>query len=127
MEYCIEVENDTAVGRPVLVKDKLVGRVYAPLTHTQAPQLGPYETDQTVQYKKIDDRYMAVWSCRTMSQEEQQQKQNRIKTTWVLTNSYPSWRFDENMCAFEAPAPMPTDNKPYRWDEALLSRLGIDV
>jgi hypothetical protein len=30
---------------------------------------------------------------------------------------YPSWILNEEKCIWEAPTPMPNDNKPYSWNE----------
>jgi hypothetical protein len=34
---------------------------------------------------------------------------------------YPSWTLDEATCHWEAPTPMPTDGKNYRWNEETTS------
>jgi len=31
--------------------------------------------------------------------------------------SYPSWTLNEDTCLWQAPVPMPTDDKVYSWDE----------
>jgi len=31
---------------------------------------------------------------------------------------YPSWTLNQSTWTWEAPTPMPTDGKPYKWDEA---------
>ena len=35
--------------------------------------------------------------------------------------NYPSWTLDEETCAWEPPTPMPTDGKPYKWNEETTS------
>lgn len=125
MEYCIQIENGAAVGRPIAITEKQDGLVYAPCVFSIAPQLGPYETDQTVTYQNVNGEYVSVWSCRTMTPEEQQQKQDTIQETWASNNCYQSWVFDKNICAFEAPAPYPNDGKKYRWDEPTTSWTGV--
>jgi hypothetical protein len=57
---------------------------------------------------------------REMTSEEKLEKQNEVKAQWA-ERGYASWVFNEDLCRFVAPAPMPIDNKPYRWDEATLS------
>ena len=34
---------------------------------------------------------------------------------------FPSWTLDETTCYWQAPVPMPSDNKLYRWEESTLS------
>jgi len=125
MEYFIQIKNGSPVGKPILASDKQDGIVYASFVFTPAPQLGPYETDQTVEYQNVNGQYISVWAFRTMSLDEQQQKQNLIKNTWLENNCYPSWVFDETTCAFEAPTPQPTDGKIYRWDEPTTSWIEV--
>ena len=40
---------------------------------------------------------------------------------------FPSWTLNEDTCVWESPTPMPTDNKPYRWDEDTLSWVEITM
>lgn len=42
------------------------------------------------------------------------------KDAFIPPQPYPSWTLDDD-CNWQAPTPMPTDGKPYRWDEATLS------
>jgi hypothetical protein len=37
---------------------------------------------------------------------------------FVAPKPYPSWLLDTNTAQWQAPAPMPTDEKNYSWDEA---------
>ena len=39
---------------------------------------------------------------------------------FITPQPYPSWALDAN-AAWQAPVPMPTDGKMYRWDEPTLS------
>jgi hypothetical protein len=43
------------------------------------------------------------------------------KDAFIPPKPYESWVLDENTCLWDAPTPMPTDNKVYLWDEANLS------
>lgn len=36
---------------------------------------------------------------------------------FVPQKPFPSWILNETTCQWDAPVPMPTDNKPYDWDE----------
>ena len=44
-----------------------------------------------------------------------------VRNAFIPPQPYPSWTLVESACMWQAPVPMPTDNKPYRWDEATLS------
>jgi hypothetical protein len=39
---------------------------------------------------------------------------------------YPSWTLNQSTWSWEAPTPMPTDEKNYRWDEATTSWKEVD-
>jgi len=43
------------------------------------------------------------------------------RDAFIAPKRYPSWTLDESTCQWQAPTPMPTDDKMYRWDEATLS------
>jgi len=49
------------------------------------------------------------------------------RDAFIPPQPFQSWTLVESTCTWQAPAPMPTDDGPYRWDEALLSWVGIDV
>lgn len=40
------------------------------------------------------------------------------KDVFVPPQPFPSWVLDDNTCLWNAPVAMPTDGKPYAWDEA---------
>jgi hypothetical protein len=42
-------------------------------------------------------------------------------TGFFAPQPYPSWTKDEETYLWEAPTPMPTDGKPYTWDEETTS------
>jgi hypothetical protein len=43
------------------------------------------------------------------------------KDAFISPKPYESWLLNEDSCLWEAPIPMPTDEKLYNWDEATLS------
>ncbi len=45
---------------------------------------------------------------------------------FVPPQPYPSWVLNPNTAQWEAPIPMPSDGKMYRWDENTLSWVEID-
>jgi hypothetical protein len=40
---------------------------------------------------------------------------------------YPSWTLDSGTYLWNAPAPMPTDGKPYKWDEPTLAWVEVEL
>lgn len=43
------------------------------------------------------------------------------RDAFIPQKPYPSWILNENTCLWDAPTPMPTDDKRYSWDEATTS------
>ena len=90
---------------------------FARFVRAEAPRLGVYEKNQTVSYQLVDGAYTDVFACEQMTAEEIAAKQQAVKDSWTANPLFASWTFNEATCAFEAPTPMPTDGKRYRWDE----------
>ena len=44
-----------------------------------------------------------------------------VRDAFIPPQPFASWTLDEDTCLWDAPTPMPTDGKIYRWDEATLS------
>ena len=43
------------------------------------------------------------------------------RDAFIPPQPYPSWVLNEQLCQWESPTPMPTDDKRYQWDEAKLA------
>ena len=43
------------------------------------------------------------------------------RDAFIPPKPFPSWVLDESSCLWNAPTPMPNDNKRYAWDEATTS------
>ena len=43
------------------------------------------------------------------------------RDAFIPPKPYVSWVLNEDTCLWDAPVPMPTDGKMYRWDEATVS------
>jgi hypothetical protein len=54
-------------------------------------------------------------------------KYDRVRDAFIPPQDFPSWTLNEFSCLWEAPVPMPTDGKPYYWDEPSLSWVEIVV
>ena len=40
-----------------------------------------------------------------------------VRDAFIAPQPFPSWVLNEQTCQWEAPVPMPTDDKRYQWDE----------
>jgi hypothetical protein len=43
------------------------------------------------------------------------------RDAFIPPQPFASWLLDETTCKWQAPVPMPTDGKPYSWDETTTS------
>lgn len=46
---------------------------------------------------------------------------------FIPPQPYASWTLNTDTCLWEAPAPLPQDNKNYRWDEATTSWVVVEI
>jgi hypothetical protein len=99
---------------------------FARFERVAAPEIGPYEVYQGVEYQLVDGVYKDVHVVTQLTDEEKTVKQNNVKLRW-LEHGWPSWVFNEETCAFEPPIPKPEDNKRYRWDEATTSWIEVTL
>lgn len=47
------------------------------------------------------------------------------RDAFIPPKPYNSWVLNESTCLYEAPTPMPTDDKMYTWDEATTSWIEV--
>jgi hypothetical protein len=128
MNLYIETENGAIKNHPAF-EDNLIqafGSVPAhwePFIRVERPILGVYElmTEEEPTYEKVNGVWTDVWIKRDMTAEEKTDKQQAVKNAWVSNNGFASWTFSEATCVFEAPTPMPTDDKRYSWNEDQLA------
>lgn len=50
-----------------------------------------------------------------------------VRDAFIPPKPYNSWVLNETTCLYEAPTPMPTDDKRYSWDEDTTSWIEISV
>ena len=50
---------------------------------------------------------------------------DRVRDAFIPPKPYASWVLNEDTCLWDAPTPMPTDDKMYTWDEATTSWVEI--
>lgn len=46
---------------------------------------------------------------------------DKERDAFIPPQPFPSWTLNEDTCLWEAPVPMPSDDKPYYWDETTQS------
>jgi hypothetical protein len=85
------------------------------------PVLGVYEKNQTVSYELVDGVYTDVWRAQPMTEQEKIDLQNTTKAKWAVDPGWTSWIFNEEICRFDPPVPVPSDGQAYRWDEPSVS------
>lgn len=44
-----------------------------------------------------------------------------VRDAFIPPKPFASWTLNETTCLWDAPTPMPTDDKPYTWNEETLS------
>lgn len=50
-----------------------------------------------------------------------------IRDAFIPPKPFESWTLNEDTCIWEAPTPMPTDEKQYTWDETTISWIEIST
>jgi hypothetical protein len=48
-----------------------------------------------------------------------------VRDAFIPPQSFSSWLLNEDTCLWEAPTPIPTDGKTYRWDESTISWIEV--
>lgn len=89
---------------------------FARFERIEAPIVGVYEVYEGVTYEWVDGIVKDVHHVRDMTEQEKLDKQNEVKVYWA-EHGFASWVFNEEICRFEAPVPMPDDGKFYQWNE----------
>ena len=49
------------------------------------------------------------------------------RDAFIAPKTYPSWILNETTCKWEAPTPMPEDDKTYSWDEDTTSWVEVNI
>lgn len=88
---------------------------------------GPYikVLSETPTYEKINGVWKDVWNAREFTPEEKAAKIQGVYDYWNSLSDpvggWPSWVFNEELCVFMPPNPVPNEPGNYKWDEASLS------
>lgn len=124
----IEVQNGQPINHPILESnlrmffgDQLLPEQYIEFIKTPMPEIGVYEIYVGASYQIENDHCVEIHHVRNMNDEEKLNKQNHVKTLFTNHIGFSSWTFDENLCRFLPPVPMPEDGNRYEWNEETLS------
>jgi len=49
------------------------------------------------------------------------------RDAFIAPKTFPSWVLNETTCKWEAPTPMPEDDKTYSWDEDTTSGVEVNI
>ena len=52
---------------------------------------------------------------------------DKERDAFIPPKPFPSWVLNEDTCLWDAPIPYPQDGKHYRWDEAALNWVEVEV
>jgi hypothetical protein len=52
---------------------------------------------------------------------------DRTKDAFIPPQPFLSWTLNDDTCLWDAPTPMPTDDKSYRWDETTTSWVKVTI
>ena len=80
--------------------------------------LGPYEKHES-NYTMMSNGIVADhWVVVPMTEEEKEFFIKEAKSNWEQ-NGFASWTFNEELCQFEPPVPIPSEEEryKYRWNE----------
>jgi hypothetical protein len=121
--FKIQVDsNNNVISDPILLDNLLaiykkepIPSYYVDFVSAELPNVGLYEVIDGYTYIKIDNYYTKQYIIRAMTDDEIQNKQDEVKTSWDAVG-YPSWIFNESKCCFEPPVVNPSTLN-YEWDE----------
>tara|TARA_B100000131_G_scaffold80015_1_gene76769 strand:+ start:3240 stop:3794 length:555 start_codon:yes stop_codon:yes gene_type:complete len=99
----------------------------------ERPKLSPYEIfDESVgadiamgfqhnglEYKLVGDHYEDYWHIKTISEEEQVAKQQKIEKEFIENTKFTTWVLNKETCLMEPPTPFPSDfdTVQYKWND----------
>ena len=123
MDFFIKLVDGQPVGHPISKTNfernlkTLSPEDFASFERVPVPVIGYYEIYIGCTYEWVGDIVKDVHAIRPMTANEKQAKIDRV----LQNNPYPSWVFDETLCAAVPPIAMPDDGNSYVWDETTIS------
>ena len=127
MNLYIKVDNGQAIDHPVMMDNlfQAFGKIppeYQQFIRIAKPTPSVYQTfdseEPTYQFNSTIGYWWDVWSLRDMTDAEKAAKQQLVKNAWASrsdASNFTAWTFDEAICKYVPPTPMPTDGNQYFW------------
>lgn len=132
MKLYIKVENGVPQGHPATeenlriafpdidLNDPSCG--FVEFKRVPPPPTNPYHAINDMIYVDVGGTYTEIYPIRNMTPPERTEKQEHTKQRWANESPHQSWVFDEVLCAFKPPIPMPDDRtRLWRWNEETIS------
>jgi len=130
MNLYIQLENGQPINHPIM-EDNLIQAFpeidlnnlpenFARFERISCPLENPYEVYEGVTYEWDNGIVKDLHHLRPMTAEEKAAKQTETKEMWA-EHGFVSWIFNEELCIFDPPVPIPADGNKYNWDESTLS------
>ena len=126
MNLYIQLENNIPINHPIQednllqIYPEIDTNTFAKFTRISQPSsiIGPYQK-WTSKYVLNNDTnaYEDSWFIEEISEEEKQAK----IVEYNLYKPFDSWIFNETLCTWEPPIPMPINANLFDWDESTLS------
>jgi len=131
MKLYIKVENGQPIDHPMIEENFIqafpdidvnnLPSNFVEFVRVPIPFMDVYEVYNGSHYELIDGVYTDVHQVRDMTDEEKIEKQNKVKSDWIIYGGHNSWVFNEETCTFIPPIPKPDSYKLYYWDEDTVS------
>jgi hypothetical protein len=131
MKLYIKIENGQPIDHPILEENfkqvfpnidvNNLPSNFMEFVRVPIPFMDVYEVYNGSHYELIDGVYTDVHQVRDMTDEEKIEKQNKVKSDWIIYGGHNSWVFNEETCTFIPPIPKPDSYKLYYWDEDTVS------
>jgi len=122
MNLYIQIDNGQPINHPAFEDNLieafgLIPENWEPFIRVERPKPKTYEVfvNMNPTYQKIDGVWTDVWSLRDMTDEEKASKQQAVKDDFnskPYANNFSSWTFDETICEYVPPVPLPTNPPP---------------
>lgn len=136
MKLYIKVQDGKPVGNPATEENLLQAFPGIDLNDPECgfvefhrvppPPLSVYHVQEGMIYMKSGDVFTDIYPIRNMTPAERIARQEHTKQQWEKEGFAPSWVFDEELCAFVAPVPMPNDpTRLWQWDEETVSWVDV--
>ena len=134
MSLYIQIENGQPINHPIMhanlthampyIDTNNLPSNFAIFHRTPPPHYGKFQILLDSIYKLQDDgTVLETWEIRDMTPDEISDMHQQEKDRWVSigrNKTWPSWKFNEELCMFTAPTPKPDEYQPWVWNESIV-------